>query len=71
MVDMDHLAMDQGKEKIRATYKNKKLKYLPVWKIIDTSMENQLHQPIDATKYFLSLRYHYTFNFAVDHLAMD
>ena len=34
-------------------------------------MENQLHWPIDATKYFLGIRYHYTFNFGVDELGVD
>jgi hypothetical protein len=52
-------AMDQAKEQIRATYKDRVTKYGPIWEIIDRRWNNQLHRPIHAAGYFLNPRYHY------------
>jgi hypothetical protein len=51
-------AMDQAKEKIRATYKDRVTKFGPIWDIIDHRWNNQLHRPIHAAGYFLNPRYH-------------
>jgi hypothetical protein len=52
-------AMDQAKEQIKATYKDRVAKYGPIWEIIDNRWNNQLHCPIHAVGYFLNPRYHY------------
>eukprot|EP00253_Pinus_taeda_P021846 PITA_21846 len=52
-------AMDQAKEQIQTTYKNRLAKYGCIWEIIDNRWNNQLHCPIHATGYFLNLKYHY------------
>jgi hypothetical protein len=52
-------AMDQVKEQIKATYKDRVTKYGPIWDIIDHRCNNQLHRPIHPAGYFLNLRYHY------------
>ena len=52
-------AMDQEKEQIKATYKDRVAKYGPIWEIIDNRWNNQLHRPIHAVGYFLNPRYHY------------
>ena len=36
-------AMDQAKEQIKETYKDKVAKYGPIWEIIDKRWNNQLH----------------------------
>eukprot|EP00253_Pinus_taeda_P001449 PITA_01449 len=52
-------AMDQAKEQIRATYKDRLANYGCIWKIIDNTWNNQLHRPMHATGYFLNPKYHY------------
>eukprot|EP00253_Pinus_taeda_P023859 PITA_23859 len=52
-------AMDQAKEQIRATYKDRLAKYRCIWEIIDNRWNNQLHRPIHAVEYFLNPKYHY------------
>ncbi|KAH9329477.1 hypothetical protein KI387_001585, partial [Taxus chinensis] len=52
-------AMDQAKEQRRATFKDRVMKYGPIWEIIDNRWNNQLHRPIHAAGYFLNLKYHY------------
>eukprot|EP00253_Pinus_taeda_P025021 PITA_25021 len=52
-------AMDQAKEQIRATYKDRLAKYGRIWEIIDNKWNNQLHRPIHAVGYFLNRKYHY------------
>lgn len=66
LVDMERLAMgfiykamDQTKEKIRETYKDRVAKYGPIWEIIGQRWNNQLHRPIHAVRYFLNPRYHH------------
>eukprot|EP00253_Pinus_taeda_P027736 PITA_27736 len=52
-------AMDQAKEQIRATYKDRLVKYGRIWEIIDNKWNNQLHRLIHAARYFLNPKYHY------------
>ena len=52
-------AMDQAKEKIKATYKDRVAKYGPIWEIIDQRWNNQLHCPMHVARYFMNPRYHY------------
>eukprot|EP00253_Pinus_taeda_P004265 PITA_04265 len=52
-------AMDQAKEQIQATYKDRLAKYGYIWEIIDNKWNNQLHRPIHAAGYFLNPKYHY------------
>eukprot|EP00253_Pinus_taeda_P008392 PITA_08392 len=66
MVDGEKLAMgyiyevmNQAKEQIRATYKDRLAKYGRIWEIIDNRWNNQLHRPIHAAGYFLKPKYHY------------
>eukprot|EP00253_Pinus_taeda_P004298 PITA_04298 len=47
-------AMDQAKEQIKTTYKDRVAKYGPIWAIIDERENNQLHHPIHAAGYFLN-----------------
>ena len=58
-VGYNYEAMDQAKEQIKATYKDKVGKYGPIWEIIENRWNNQLHRPIHAARYFLNPRYHY------------
>eukprot|EP00253_Pinus_taeda_P011952 PITA_11952 len=58
--------MDQTKEQIKATYGNKRQKYIPLWRIIDERWNKQLHKPLHAAGYYLNPRYDYTTNFEVD-----
>eukprot|EP00253_Pinus_taeda_P018628 PITA_18628 len=52
-------AMDQAKEKIRATYKDRLAEYGHIWEIIENRWNNQFHHPIHPTGYFLNPKYHY------------
>eukprot|EP00253_Pinus_taeda_P036330 PITA_36330 len=52
-------AMDQAKEQIQETYKDKLAKYGHIWEIIDNRGNNQLHHPIHAVGYVLNPKYHY------------
>eukprot|EP00253_Pinus_taeda_P008369 PITA_08369 len=51
--------MDEEKEQMRETYKDKLPKYGCIWEIIDNRWNNQLHHPIHAAGYFLNPKYHY------------
>eukprot|EP00253_Pinus_taeda_P002270 PITA_02270 len=51
--------MDQAKEKIKRTDKDKVAKYGLIWAIIDERWNNQLHRPIHVARYFLNPQYHY------------
>eukprot|EP00253_Pinus_taeda_P009421 PITA_09421 len=66
MVDEEKLAMgyiyeamDQAKDKTRATSKDRLAKYGRIWEIIDNRWNNQFHRPIHATGYFWNPKYHY------------
>jgi hypothetical protein len=52
-------AMDQANAQVRTCYKDRVVKYGPIWEIIDNRWNNQLHRPIHAARYFLNPRYHY------------
>jgi hypothetical protein len=52
-------AMDQAKEQMKTTYKDRVAKYGPILEIIDIRWNNQLHRPIHATGYLFNPRYHY------------
>ena len=60
-------AMDQEKEKIQESYKDKVAKYGRIWEIIDNKWNNQLHHPIHAVGYFLNPKYHYKTKLGEDH----
>ncbi|KAH9308797.1 hypothetical protein KI387_036708, partial [Taxus chinensis] len=62
-------AMDQAKEQIRASYRDKVTKYGPIWEIIDNIWNNQLHHPIHAAGYFLNPRYHYRVQLGEDQIG--
>ncbi|XP_059070586.1 uncharacterized protein LOC131860220 [Cryptomeria japonica] len=47
-------AMDRAKESIKNYYKGDRLKFDPIWEIVDRRWNNQLHQPIHAAGYFLN-----------------
>eukprot|EP00253_Pinus_taeda_P004410 PITA_04410 len=51
--------MDQAREHIKTTYKDRVAKYGPIWKITDQRWNNQLHRPIHAVGYFMNPRYNY------------
>eukprot|EP00253_Pinus_taeda_P016683 PITA_16683 len=51
--------MDQEKEQLQTTYKDRLAKYGCIWEIIDNKWNNQLHHPIHAVGYFLNQKYHY------------
>lgn len=52
-------AMNQAKEQMKRAYKDKVVKYGPIWAIFDERWNNQLHRPIHAAGYFLNPQYHY------------
>ncbi|XP_059067152.1 uncharacterized protein LOC131071846 [Cryptomeria japonica] len=52
-------AMDRAKESIKNFYKGDRLKFDPIWEIIDRRWNNQLQQPIHATGYFLNPRFRF------------
>ena len=41
-------------------------KYAPIWDIIDRRWQNQLHQPIHATAYFLNAAFRFCPDFKAD-----
>ncbi|XP_057821922.2 uncharacterized protein LOC131034440 [Cryptomeria japonica] len=47
-------AMDRAKESIKNYYKGDRLKFDPIWEIVDRRSNNRLHQPIHAAGYFLN-----------------
>ena len=52
--------MDRAKEAIKTFYKGDSSKYLPIWEIIDSRWDRQLHSPLHAAGAYLnpSLFYH-------------
>ncbi|XP_059077416.1 uncharacterized protein LOC131876340 [Cryptomeria japonica] len=52
-------AMDRAKESIKNYYKGDRLKFDPIWEIVDRRWNNQLHQPIHAAGYFLNPRFRF------------
>ena len=52
--------MDRAKEAIKTFYKGDSSKYLPIWEIIDSRWDRELHSPLDAAEAYLnpSLFYH-------------
>jgi hypothetical protein len=40
--------------------------YIPIWNIVDTRWELQLHRPLHAAAYYLNPHYHYNPNFKVN-----
>ena len=46
--------MDRAKEAIKAFYKGDSSKYLPIWQIIDSRWEEQLHSPLHAAGAYLN-----------------
>ncbi|KAH9301451.1 hypothetical protein KI387_013034, partial [Taxus chinensis] len=49
-----YVAMDRAKESIQNSYIGDIVRYGPFWEIIDWRWNNQLHQPIHATVYYLN-----------------
>ncbi|KAF6168247.1 hypothetical protein GIB67_011632 [Kingdonia uniflora] len=58
--------MDQVKETIKEEFENKKVSYMPFWKILDGIWSNILHRPIHAVGYFLNPSLFYYDDFVVD-----
>ncbi|KAF6137686.1 hypothetical protein GIB67_023620 [Kingdonia uniflora] len=58
--------MDQEKEIIKKEFENKKVCYMPFWKILDGIWSNILHRPIHATGYCLNPSLFYYDDFAAD-----
>jgi len=46
--------MDRAKEAIKAFYKGDSSKYLPIWQIIDSRWDKQLHSPLHAAGAYLN-----------------
>jgi hypothetical protein len=57
---------DQTKEAIKATYNDKRQKYLPLWKIIDNRLIMQLYQCLHVVGDYLNSRCHYPREFELD-----
>lgn len=51
--------MDRGKEAIKTFYKGNESKYLPIWQIIDSRWDRQLHSQLHATGAYLNLSLFY------------
>jgi len=47
--------MDRAKEAIKNFCKGNDSKYLPIWKIIDSRWDRQLHSPLHAARAYLNL----------------
>lgn len=62
-------AIDQAKEQIQATSKDKVGNYGPIWEIIDIIWNNQLHCPTHGVRYFLNTRYHYKAQLGEDQIG--
>eukprot|EP00253_Pinus_taeda_P026074 PITA_26074 len=46
--------MEKAKEAIKTFYKGNESKYLPIWQIIDSRWDRQLHSPLHATRAYLN-----------------
>lgn len=51
--------MDTAKEAIKTFYKGKESKYIPIWQIIDSRWDKQLHSPLHAVGAYLNLSLFY------------
>lgn len=49
------MRVDRAKGAIETFYKGDPFKYLPIWKIIDSSWDRQLHSPLHAVGVYLNL----------------
>ncbi|KAF6165454.1 hypothetical protein GIB67_017936 [Kingdonia uniflora] len=58
--------MDQVKETIKEEFENKKVSYMPIWKIPDGIWKNIFHRPIHAASYFLNPSLSYYDDFVAD-----
>ncbi|KAF6146899.1 hypothetical protein GIB67_018552 [Kingdonia uniflora] len=58
--------MDQVKETIKEEFENKKVSYMPFWKILDGIWNNILHRPIHAVGYFWNPSLFYYDDFVAD-----
>ncbi|KAF6147997.1 hypothetical protein GIB67_024172 [Kingdonia uniflora] len=58
--------MDQVKETIKEEFENKKVSYMPFWKILYGIWNNILHRPIHAAGYFLNPSLFYYDDFVAD-----
>eukprot|EP00253_Pinus_taeda_P001478 PITA_01478 len=47
-------SMDRAKEAIKTFYKGNESKYLPIWQIIDSRWDRQLHSPMHAAGAYLN-----------------
>ena len=47
-------AMDKAKEQIQKNFRNVKKHYEPIWTIVDTRWNMQLHRPLHAAAYYLN-----------------
>ncbi|XP_050889717.1 uncharacterized protein LOC127095008 [Lathyrus oleraceus] len=59
-------AMDHAKEEIQTSCNNKRKIYQPLWKIIDSRWDKQLHRPLHVAGYYLNTMLHYKPNFKED-----
>jgi hypothetical protein len=53
------MRVDRAKGAIETFYKGDPFKYLPIWKIIDSSWDRQLHSPLHAVGVYLNLSIFY------------
>lgn len=51
--------MERAKEAIKTFYKGDSSKYLPIWEIIDSRWDRQLHSPLHVAGTYLNLRLFY------------
>ncbi|KAF6164777.1 hypothetical protein GIB67_035706 [Kingdonia uniflora] len=58
--------MDQVKETIKEEFENKKVSYMPFWKILDGIWNNILRRPIHSASYFLNPNLFYYDDFVAD-----
>eukprot|EP00253_Pinus_taeda_P012588 PITA_12588 len=54
-----HEDKDKAKEAIKTFYKGNESKYLPIWQIIDSGRDRQLHSPLHAAGAYLNLNLFY------------
>eukprot|EP00253_Pinus_taeda_P027280 PITA_27280 len=64
--------MDRAKEAIKTFYKGNESKYIPIWQIIDSRWDRQLHSPLHAAGAYLnpSLFYNEGSSIQRDHWVM-
>ncbi|RWR88638.1 hypothetical protein CKAN_01766500 [Cinnamomum micranthum f. kanehirae] len=59
-------AMDRAKEAIAKNFDNVKKRYDPIWRIVDSRWNLQLHRPLHAAAYFLNPAFQYDEKFHAD-----